>query len=115
MTIREMVDIMLAYDEGKQIQCKFLHENDDCWRDAEPNWDWNRYAYRIKPEEEKPVHITSRVLTPQEFAEKMESLTMNIDTEGMHWDMDDLMCETLKALGYEEGVEIFENTLKWYA
>lgn len=29
--------------------------------------------------------------------------------------MDDYICEVLRALGYEEGVEIFENTPKWYS
>ena len=55
------------------------------------------------------------ILSPKEFAARMEKLAMNTDLEGMHSDMDDLMCETLKALGYEEGIEIFENTDKWYA
>ena len=53
--------------------------------------------------------------TPQEFAEKMKSLAVSNDTENRHSDMDALMCETLRTLGYEEGVEIFENTDKWYA
>lgn len=29
--------------------------------------------------------------------------------------MDDLMCLVLNDLGYTAGVEIFENTHKWYA
>ena len=58
--------------------------------------------------------ITDRVLEPQEFAEKMKSLAMDNDPEVVHSNMDVLMCETLKALGYEEGIEIFENTDKWY-
>ena len=59
--------------------------------------------------------MTNKVLTPQEFAEKMKSLAEKESVQCRRMDMDNLMCETLKALGYEEGVEIFENTDKWYA
>ena len=59
--------------------------------------------------------MTSSVLTPQEFAEKMRELSEMNYVESAHGPMDNLMCETLKALGYGEGVEIFENTDKWYA
>lgn len=55
------------------------------------------------------------VMTPEEFATKMRELSDSGDLEGAHVEMDDLMCEILKSLGYGEGVEIFENTDKWYA
>lgn len=32
-----------------------------------------------------------------------------------HIAMDKLMCDTLRSLGFETGVEIFESTHKWYA
>lgn len=57
--------------------------------------------------------------TRAEFAEKMreyETIAANVhDLEEAHIFMDDLMCETLRSLGYGEGVDIFENTHKWYA
>jgi len=58
---------------------------------------------------------TSRVLTPQEFAEKMKNISMNDDTEMGHVNMDNLMCEVLESLGYKEGIDVFRNTGKWYA
>ena len=46
-TIQEMVDIMQAYQEGKQIQIYDKIHNQ--WVDEEPNWNWGLHEYRIKP------------------------------------------------------------------
>lgn len=54
--------------------------------------------------------------TPEEFADAMRFLNVNVEfTEDRHIDMDDLMCQLLISLGYEEGVEIFRDAKKWYA
>ena len=57
--------------------------------------------------------------TPEEFAEAMRFFSDRYkdgnDIERTHRAMDDLMCETLASLGYEEGVKIFRDTPKWYA
>lgn len=37
------------------------------------------------------------------------------DEEIVHSMMDGIMCETLDKLGFTEGVEIFNEALKWYA
>lgn len=52
-----------------------------------------------------------------EFTNKMRAI-YNDDSlyeESMHMDMDDVMREVLTKLGFGEGVEIFEDTEKWYA
>jgi hypothetical protein len=58
-------------------------------------------------------------MIPKEFAEKMKMLKKeyekNGDQEATHKMMDNLMCELLKELGYDEGVKIFEEQGKWYA
>lgn len=62
-------------------------------------------------------------MTPKEFADEMRRITDDEqhkgdpywDTEQVHIEMDNLMCEVLEDLGYGEGVEIFRNELKWYA
>ena len=41
--------------------------------------------------------------------------TLNPDTEVAHYEADILMCELLTELGYSEGIEVFDNALKWYA
>lgn len=52
-----------------------------------------------------------------EFEAKMADIfaNPNTDIEEKHIQADDLMCEVLKNLGYELGIEIFENAQKWYA
>ena len=54
-------------------------------------------------------------MTPEEFAKKMEELSLNGDIEEAHGNADDLMCELLRQLGYGEGVQIFQEMEKWYA
>lgn len=53
MKTKEKIAIMQAYEDGKTIQykekdsskwCEWLHRN------KEPNWNWDLYDYRIKPE-----------------------------------------------------------------
>ena len=54
--------------------------------------------------------------TPEEFAGAMRFLRMNDgDEESRHMSMDGLMANLLISLGYEEGVEIFNDTPMWYA
>lgn len=59
----------------------------------------------------------TRRMTPEEFANKMQQLknTKGHDEEGFHGDADDLMCELLRSLGYEKGIEIYDSIEKWYA
>jgi len=60
-------------------------------------------------------------VTPRDFEIEMEGLVKrkaedyDFGLQELHEAMDDLMCETLTSLGYSAGVEIFENTKKWYA
>lgn len=62
-------------------------------------------------------------MTPKEFADEMRRITdeeqhkgdLYWDTEQVHIEMDNVMCEVLEGLGYGEGIEIFRNESKWYA
>ena len=60
------------------------------------------------------------MMTPNEFAEAMRAAHegfhdfLGDDMASRHMHMDNLMCELLTDLGYEEGVKIFEFTCKWY-
>ena len=56
-----------------------------------------------------------KVMTPQEFKTFMEQLKNRDDPEMAHFEADILMCELLSALGYSEGVQVFEKMTKWYA
>lgn len=51
-----------------------------------------------------------------EFNKKMKHISENQwRTEDAHIEMDDVMCNTLRKLGFEKGIEIFEHTEKWYS
>lgn len=56
-------------------------------------------------------------MTPEEFELKMQTLLTKCgeNTEDLHIKMDELMCQALTELGYEKGVEVFENADKWYS
>ena len=56
-------------------------------------------------------------MTPEEFKNTMDELTTSnhLDKEDRHREMDRLMCEVLRSLGYDDGIDIFESTDKWYA
>lgn len=58
--------------------------------------------------------------TPKEFATEMDSIftgrqDKHNDPESEHARADALLCEQLRRLGYDAGVEIFEKAKKWYA
>ena len=62
----------------------------------------------------------NNIMSPKEFLKRMKELKIEYecvthDTETVHVKMDNLMKEVLISLGYEEGVEIFQTTHKWYA
>lgn len=66
-----------------------------------------------------PMPTYSKVMTPEEFKIEMQKIHDEYkdkdDPESCHIYMDRLMCDLLIDLGYWEGIDIFENTYKWYA
>ena len=60
-------------------------------------------------------------MTPEEFVVRMKDIYVPekgrkyYDEERAHGEADDLMCDLLTALGYSEGVRIFQESLRWYA
>ena len=53
-------------------------------------------------------------MTPDEFTEAMRSCEGG-DIEANHAAADDLLCQILIELGYDEGVAVFDAMTKWYA
>ncbi len=51
----------------------------------------------------------------KEAVEQLKALEKSGDTEAVHKDADDILCEVLKALGCKEVVDAFEKLDKWYA
>lgn len=53
---KELLPIIQAYAEGKQIQYRLKNEPDSVWTDKTGDFSWNEcYEYRIKPEEEAEI------------------------------------------------------------
>lgn len=38
-----------------------------------------------------------------------------LDTERAHYKADEILCELLNSLGYQEVVEVYKDIYKWYA
>lgn len=62
------------------------------------------------------------MMTPEEFEQKMNDIntgnfygTDQYDEEDTHRDMDNIMCNLLRDLGYGKGIDIFKDTPKWYS
>ena len=56
------------------------------------------------------------LMTSTEFADYMTNIKKTSHCkESRHVWMDEVMCKLLRQLGYGEGIDIFENTDKWYA
>ena len=62
------------------------------------------------------MKIEAEERTPKELKELMEKIDREEhDIERKHSWADYVLCQTLKALGYGEAVDIFDNMNKWYA
>lgn len=95
------------------------------------NGEWDEYvnslAKKTSEEDAEEDDISepsdNRIMAPEEFAKKMKKISDNLkyqndayyDEEDAHMQMDDLMSDLLRQLGYGEGIDIFENTNKWYS
>ena len=54
-------------------------------------------------------------ITPKEFKEIMTEIALFDDIESAHIEADNIIIRLLKAFGYSEGADIFDNMPKWYA
>jgi hypothetical protein len=56
-------------------------------------------------------------ISPEEFKDKMQQCIDCPDAEEGHVKADELMMEVLESLGYNEGVDLFRDNMKffWYA
>lgn len=57
------------------------------------------------------------MMTQEEFKDAMGLINeeYNDNNEDKHVHMDNLMCELLSSMGYEEGIDIFRDADKWYS
>lgn len=56
------------------------------------------------------------VMSPDDFFVEMIRIDQFYKDEEMrHVEADGLMCDLLRSLGYEKGVQVFDSMHKWYA
>ena len=54
MTIREMIEVMQAYERGEEIEMGYTDDDEGEWVSVEvPIWNWGVLDYRIKPKEKR--------------------------------------------------------------
>lgn len=57
-TIQEMIAVMQAYADGKEIELAPNCYTNKIWKDtSNPAWDWNQFDYRVKEEPKQPEYI----------------------------------------------------------
>lgn len=59
--------------------------------------------------------LEPRKMTPDQFFKQINAAFDDDGTECGHARADAIMCELLMALGYSEGVEVFNAHTKWYS
>ena len=78
-TIKEMIEVMQAYDRGEQIEVHHSYIHKDYWvACGTPAWDWDNFDYRVKPKKSYvPFDTAEEFLTAYrkhgEFIENKES------------------------------------------
>ena len=61
-TIKEMIEVMQAYDRGEMIECF----NDEQWKSVKnPVWDWLHNDYRVKTKKYVPFDTAEEFLAAQ--------------------------------------------------
>ena len=69
-TTQEMIDVMQAFMEGKEIEHSCVNNS---WHVViEPTWNWDIYDYRIKPAEPKRVKLLAYVTKTGAFYHYVE-------------------------------------------
>lgn len=66
--------------------------------------------------------MKEKIMSPEEFKEKMEGIKSRLEDDGdvlfdeelAHRHADILMMKLLVSLGYREGIIVFEDMEKWY-
>lgn len=61
--------------------------------------------------------MTKKEVIIKKYIDELKKIQkiLNKDTESRHIAEDDILCELLSELGFNEIVELYDKTLKWYA
>jgi hypothetical protein len=106
-TTREKIEIMEAFEAGKEIEYVMVRAPKPTWLPATtPTWSWERCNYRIKPEPKLVETTRYVVLYPNGYVQERDELDGHMyDFPGITRTMlptDDPVVITLKTQHYEE-------------
>lgn len=111
----EIMGLLTPYEEEHDYVLGYLTA-EEVFKRIKKHYDgeWNSYisSLSVEDDEETPEE---HLMTPEEFAKEMQDAYCKYDKERSHIKMDRLMADLLRQLGYGEGIDVFENTDKWYA
>lgn len=55
------------------------------------------------------------IITPAKFEDEMHRISEMTSPEAIAMEFEELCCETLKSLGYDAGIRIYDEQIgKWY-
>ena len=79
------------------------------------NGEWDEYIKSLVTTINSDLNADTP-MTPEEFAAEMREACEHYkdDRECRHVAMDRIMCDLLRELGYNEGIDIFAGTPKWW-
>jgi hypothetical protein len=103
MSPQEMIDVIQAHKDGKQIQFSFKTgkpSSDNYWIDAKtPTWNFTSYNYRIKPKAPKTMHQYLLYTPSQQY---VNTSWFYSSIEDAIKDYKNSLCIVVKRLDYTE-------------
>ena len=93
-TTAEKIQVMQAYQEGKQIEFRYMHVfGYPEWRicNCEPDWDWLTCDYRVKPEPSYEPYSGARLALEDMIKHHFECVDKN---SGEHYKV------SIEGVGY---------------
>ena len=106
MTNKEMIAVMQAFYDGKEIECSSRGENDWLWT-ANPMWDWSNNDYRIKPEPPEPKYVPYDSVTEVDKDKWIKNKGNGILSRIMGIDANEALCVRLIG-GWRTLKDLFE-------
>ena len=108
-TIKEMIEVMQAYESGEQIECF----NDEQWKDVNnPIWDWLHNDYRVKQKKKYiPFDTAEEFLAA--YRKHGETVRCKLDDELYHSYINN-RAETILVSHYGRTCSITTNIVNMY-
>ena len=107
-TIKEMIEVMQAYESGEQIECF----NDEEWKYVKnPVWDWLNNNYRVKQKKYVPFDTAEEFLAA--CRKHGENVRCKLDDELYHAYINN-RCETILVNHYGHTCSIITDIVNMF-